>query len=186
MDRQMDCIFITGLSGSGKITLAEQISANNEYSTYISSGFHDVLDDYQGQECIILNNLPSDCLGLSDLLKMLDNHTTSSVKFRYKNKVLECKLIIITTVNNIDTFFKNIFHKKEKDENIIQLQSHFQLHIELDSRFIYFSEWNPIQKFYYFMDKKPNILLTQFQRKALIEREAKEEINSIIKCIIKK
>ena len=47
---------------------------------------------------LILDDLRPSCIGLSDLLKMLDNHTSSSVKSRYYNKVLECKLIIITSI----------------------------------------------------------------------------------------
>lgn len=39
---------------------------------------------------IILVDLRPSCMGLSDLLKMLDNNTSSTVKSRYKNKVLEC------------------------------------------------------------------------------------------------
>ena len=96
----MNCIFITGASGTGKSTYAKQIASENNLSVYISSGSNDVLDDYQGQDCIILDDLRPSCMGLSDLLKMLDNNTASTVKSRYKNKVLECKMIIITTTRH--------------------------------------------------------------------------------------
>ncbi|WP_339332509.1 Rep family protein, partial [Paulownia witches'-broom phytoplasma] len=143
LKREMKCVFITGMSGSGKSTLAKKIAKDNGYKAYISSGSNDVLDDYCGEECIILDDLRSYCLGLSDLIKMLDNNTASSVKRRYKNKVLECKLIIITTVKSIDDFFEDIF---KKDESIIQLKRRCTYHISIDSKYIYTSVWNNVDK----------------------------------------
>jgi cytidylate kinase len=177
IEREMECIFITGKSGSGKTTLAKKIAKENNYQTYISSGSNDVLDDYLGEECIILDDLRSNCLGLSDLLKMLDNNTSSSVKSRYKNKVLECKLIIITTVKNINTFFEDIF--KDKDESIIQLKRRCKLHINIDSKYIYYSVWNPVEIKYNKPYKKPNNLLDKFQLKKLSEKEEKDFIKKI-------
>lgn len=179
MDRKMDCIFITGISGSGKTTLAKKIANNKNYNTYISSGSNDVLDDYQGQECIILDDLRSNCLGLSDLLKMLDNNTASSVKSRYKNKVLECKLIIITTIKDIDTFFEDIFNKKEEYESVIQLKRRCQLHISLDSKNIITSIWNPLKMEYELINQKPNTLLNEFQIKSLSKKEAQALIKKV-------
>ncbi|MGM8317295.1 AAA family ATPase, partial [Clostridium perfringens] len=83
----MECYFVTGKSGTGKTTYAKQLAKEKGYSVYISSGSNDVLDSYQGQDCIILDDLRPSCMGLSDLLKMLDNNTSSTVKSRYKNKV---------------------------------------------------------------------------------------------------
>lgn len=176
IERNMECVFITGMSGSGKTTLAKKIAKDKNYQTYISSGSNDVLDDYRGEECIILDDLRSNCLGLSDLLKMLDNNTSSSVKSRYKNKVLECKLIIITTVKSIDDFFEDIF---KKDESIIQLKRRCRLHISIDSKNITFKVWNPIKMEYDKPFKKPNTLLNKFQLKALTEKEQKDYIKSI-------
>ena len=52
----------------------------------------------------------------ADVLKMLDNHTASSVKSRYTNKYLECDLIIITSVLSINEFCDS-FYKQNKDSN---------------------------------------------------------------------
>nr|BAB39758.1 replication initiator protein [Onion yellows phytoplasma]BAH20795.1 replication initiator protein [Onion yellows phytoplasma] len=176
MERKMECIFITGTSGSGKSTLAKKIAENKGYKAYISSASNDVLDNYKGQECIILDDLRSYCLVLSDLLKMLDNNTASSVKSRYKNKVLECKLIIITTVKSIDDFFDDIFNK---DESITQLKRRCKLHISIDSKYITFKVWNDVDKKYNKPYKKPNTLLNEFQIKRLSEKEEKDYIKSI-------
>nr|WP_014182591.1 Rep family protein ['Brassica napus' phytoplasma]AEB00650.1 rep ['Brassica napus' phytoplasma] len=176
IERNMECVFITGMSGSGKTTLAKKIAKEKNYQTYISSGSNDVLDDYQGQECIILDDLRSYSIDLSDLIVILDNNTSYSVKSRYKNKVLECKLIIITTVKSIDDFFEDIF---KKDESIIQLKRRCKLHISLDSKYISYSMWNPVKMEYEKPFKKPNNLLNKFQIKALSKKEQKEFIKKI-------
>ncbi len=131
VNREMECIFITGNSGSGKTTYAKMYAESLGYSVFVSSGSNDVLDDYAGQDCIILDDLRPSCMGLSDLLKMLDNHSSSTVKSRYKNKVLECKLIIITTVLDLNTFFGKVF--SEEKEPILQLKRRCTTKITMDN-----------------------------------------------------
>lgn len=127
--REMEGIFITGDSGLGKTTYAKLICEEKGYSYFVSSGSNDVLDGYMGEEVVILDDLRPSCMGLSDLLKMLDNHTASTVKSRYKNKVLECKLIIITSVLGIDKFFHNVF--TEEKETIVQLKRRCKTYIRM-------------------------------------------------------
>lgn len=119
-DRDMKCIYIQGDSGTGKTTYAKQLCAQHEWSFFVSSGSNDVLDGYGGQDCVILDDLRPSCLNLSDLLKMLDNNTSSTVKSRFKNKAIQCRAIIITTTLDIDTFFKNVF--SEQPETAKQLR----------------------------------------------------------------
>ena len=119
-DRDMKCIYIQGDSGTGKTSYAKQLCEDKEYSYFVSSGSNDVLDGYGGQDAIILDDLRPSALSLSDLLKMLDNNTSSSVKSRYKNKVLECRLIVITTTLDIQAFFSAVF--SEQPETAKQLR----------------------------------------------------------------
>lgn len=128
VNRNMRCIYIMGGSGTGKTTYAKEYAKKLGYSTFISSGSNDPLDGYAGQDCIILDDLRPSCMGLSDLLKMLDNNTASTVKSRYFNKVLECKLIIITTTLDIESFFKNVF--SEENEACKQLKRRCDLVVE--------------------------------------------------------
>lgn len=68
----------------------------------------------------------------SDFIKMIDNNTDTRVKSRYYNKnITECKLIIITSIHNMDTFYNNIF--AEKDEPLIQFQRRCKTYLEMDS-----------------------------------------------------
>lgn len=129
-DRDMKCIYIQGDSGTGKTSYAKEICEKKEFSYFVSSGSNDVLDGYGGQDAIILDDLRPSCMNLSDLLKMLDNNTSSSVKSRYKNKVLECRLIVITTTLDLDTFFKNVF--MEQPETAKQLRRRCEMLIKMD------------------------------------------------------
>jgi hypothetical protein len=88
-----------------------------------------MLDGYMGQDVIVLDDMRPSCMGLSDLLKMLDNNTASSVKSRYKNKVLECRMIIVTSILEIDTFFNNVF--AEEKETIVQLKRRCRTYIKM-------------------------------------------------------
>lgn len=146
VERNMECIFITGDSGTGKTTYAKMIAEDKGYSVFVSSGSNDPLDDYKGQDCVILDDLRPSSMGLSDLLKMLDNNTASSVKSRFKNKVLECKMIIITTTLDIDTFFSNVF--TEEKETSIQLKRRCRLHIRMEKDYYYMSLWQPKSRKY--------------------------------------
>lgn len=135
--REMECIFITGGSGTGKTTYAKDIAYEKGYSLFISSGSNDVLDGYKGEDCIILDDLRPSCMGLSDLLKMLDNNTSSTVKSRYRNKVLECKMIIITTVLPLEEFYKGVFESEH--EPIKQFKRRCRTHLRLDREYGYLS-----------------------------------------------
>lgn len=136
-NREMNCIYINGDSGTGKTTYAKELATKKGYSIFVSSGSNDVLDGYGGEDCIILDDLRPSCMGLSDLLKMLDNNTSSTVKSRYKNKVLECKLIVITTTLEIDEFFKKVF--SEQAETIVQLKRRCSIKIHAFMDFMHVS-----------------------------------------------
>lgn len=139
LDRNMECIFITGPSGTGKTTYAKIIAAQKGYACYISSGGKNPLDDYQGQECIILDDTRSSTWNLTDFLKLTDNHTDSLVGCRYYNKsIAECKLLIVTSVKSLDEFYENA--TKEDNEPKIQLLRRFRMVLEMtpESMIIYY------------------------------------------------
>lgn len=139
-ERQTEVIFITGKPGCGKTTLARKIAENKGLEYFCSSGSNDILDSYSQQNCLILDDIRPSCLGLSDLLKMLDPHVASTVKSRYKNKYVNCDLVILTTVLDIDTFYKNVF--AENDEPITQLKRRCQTYIKMWEDSIEISVWD--------------------------------------------
>ena len=134
-ERNMRCIYVHGDSGTGKTTWAKNFCEENHYSCYISSGSNDPLDGYDGQDVIILDDLRPQSFGISDLLKMLDNHTASAVKSRYFNKYVHCSYIIITSVLDLDDFFHGVFSKEDEAETIVQLKRRCEmlLHFNMET-----------------------------------------------------
>lgn len=98
-ERNMQVIYITGESGTGKTTFAKYMARSKNYDVFVSGSGKDVLDGYDKQECIILDDLRADSFTKAELFKLTDNHTNSSVKSRYNNKdISNCKMLIITSV----------------------------------------------------------------------------------------
>lgn len=174
VSRTMECIYISGDSGVGKSTFAKKMAADRQLDVFISSSSNDVLDGYGGQPCIILDDLRPSALGLADLLKLLDNNTSSSVKSRYKNKVLECKLIIITSTLTIDSFFKNVF--SEQPETVVQLKRRCTLYIEMTKTTIKTYLYNNIQRDYDLVGQLDNIVLLQYKSMEELKEEEKLDI----------
>lgn len=171
--RDMKVIYISGSSGSGKTTYAKEYAKKLGYSYYVSSGSNDVLDGYEGQDCLILDELRPSCLGLSDLLKLLDNHTNSSIKSRYFNKTLECKLVIITSIYDIDTFFKNVF--KEDKEPIKQLYRRCQTKIRMTDNKMYISLYDELKEMYCDEIEKDNPIQKYYVKKTYKSKDEYEK-----------
>lgn len=98
-ERDMQVVFINGASGSGKTTLAKFMATSCNYDYFVSGSGKDILDGYDKEECIILDDLRQDSFTKSELFKLTDNNTNSSVKSRFCNKdISTCKLMIITSI----------------------------------------------------------------------------------------
>lgn len=182
--RDMEAIFINGRSGTGKTTYAKKLAEDKGYSYFVSSSSNDVLDGYQGQDCVILDDLRGSSVSLSDLLKMLDNHTSSTVKSRYKNKVLECKLIIITTVSDIDTFFANVFENEE--EPIHQLKRRCQTYIRFDAETMDVYFYDEAHQDYYKAASYVNPILSMFTFEVADKKAIDERLSSMFGDDLKK
>lgn len=132
-DRKLECVFISWPSGCGKTTYSKMVATQLWYNTYISSGGKNPLDNYEGQECIILDDIRPSSFEFSDLLKLTDNNTNSLVGCRFYNKsILECKMIIITSTLTVERFVANI--KNNEQEEYTQLFRRFQTNIELTDK----------------------------------------------------
>ncbi len=159
-NRNTEVIFITGESGTGKTTLAKKIATERGLAYFVSSGSNDVMDGYGQQPCLILDDVRPSCLGLSDLLKLLDNHTATSIKSRYKNKYLNCDLVILTSVLDLDTFYNNVFERER--EPITQLKRRCGTYIQMFRRSIIVSRWDNATMQYSAPLVFQNDILTQY------------------------
>lgn len=177
-ERSLEVVYMTGESGSGKTTLAKEIAKNKGYSYYVSSASNDVVDSYAGQDCLILDDLRPSCLGLSDLLKLLDNHTSSTAKSRYYNKTLECKLIIVTTIMNIDEFFKNVF--QEQKEPLTQLKRRCGTHFELTRQEIRVSMYDNEIQDYKYIETIKNPISNLYPVQPLTDKIATDKLKGLL------
>lgn len=168
-DRDMKCMYIQGDSGTGKTSYAKQVCEDKEYSYFVSSGSNDVLDGYGGQDAIILDDLRPNALSLADLLKMLDNNTSSSVKSRYRNKVLECRLIIITTTLDINSFFHQVF--SEQPETAKQLRRRCETLVKMTVDTMQIFVYDKANDIYLPIPKIPNPIAAKY---GLTKERAKE------------
>jgi hypothetical protein len=164
LNRNMECIFITGSSGTGKSTYAKMIASQKGFATYVSSGGKNPLDNYQGEECIILDDTRSSTWNLTDFLKLTDNHTDSLVGCRYYNKsIAECKLLIVTSVKSIDEFYEHA--TKEDNEPKTQLLRRFTMLIDMTLDHLSISYYNDDLRKHIAVIKSRNPVSALFQPK---------------------
>ena len=131
-DRNMTVIYLTGASGCGKTTLAKYFARIMNYDFFVSGSGKDVLDGYDKEECIILDDLRGDTFTKAELFKLTDNNTNSSVKSRFRNKDISyCKLMIITSIKNPRDLYNWDTIGDDKDETFAQFAR------RLNNRFYY-------------------------------------------------
>lgn len=134
MERNLECVFITWASHTWKTTFAKQMAYAKGYNAYVSSWGRNPLDNYEGQECIILDDLRDDHYQLSDFLKLSDNNTDSLVWCRFYNKsIWECKLLVVTSVQDIYSFYK---YQTTETDSQIQLFRRFKNYMVMEKEVI--------------------------------------------------
>jgi len=126
-DRDMKVAYVYGPTGSGKTTFAKKYCDLLEHDYFISGSSNDTLDGYMGEEVIVLDDLRADSFKFHNLLKFLDNHTSSMVKSRYYNKAIDCKWIIITSIKPIEELYAN-----QTNEDLLQLYRRINFYITID------------------------------------------------------
>lgn len=183
--RDMKVIFISGESGAGKTTSAKNYCNDKGFSFYISSGGKNLLDDYKGQDCIILDDLRDTDYKFNDLLKMLDNNTCSNASARYFNKSLnECKLLIITSCKPIEEWYQNLLNRNLLNEfeckNLSEIEQRKQffrrisLYMDVSKEVVKLKTYDSIIDDFKIILSVPNEMLKQYEEK---EKDIKEMIS---------
>jgi len=149
VDHKKDVIFISGESGSGKTYFAKEYAKNEGMSIYISEPGTDIAGGYKDQDVIVLDDYRLDDMSFSNLLKVLDNNTCTTIASRYSNKSLSaCKLIIITSIFSPDKMFGAFC--TAYNEPIEQIKRRCKTWIDMDEKHIRVYDYKDELKDYQF------------------------------------
>lgn len=128
-DRKLEVIFLHGKTGTGKTFNAKMIAKKLGYDICISSAKNDPWQDYLGQACVICDDARDQNFEFEDLLKLLDNNTSSTVQARYGNKVLNCKMMIFTSSVPLAFWYRNLMYYRQED--LKQLYRRINAYVEI-------------------------------------------------------
>lgn len=178
-NRKLDVWFVSGDSGNGKTTIAKRLAEKNYNGVCISSSSNDPMQDYLDQDVLILDDLRHTDFSFQDLLKVLDNHTKSSVKSRYNNKIFMGKLIIITSYVDLEQWYPGV-----PSEAKAQLYRRISRYIRVDNDTVNFYTVNKDgskEKFLQFKNPVKEILKQEKRREIKHKQEiALQVIDSFI------
>lgn len=166
-NRNLQCLYFTGGSGTGKTTYAKYFCDQKGLSYYVSSGSNDLFDGYKGEDVVILDDIRGIHHNVSDILKILDNNTSSSVRSRYQNKFLECQYIIITSVQPPNKFFDSMV--SQNNESMVQFKRRCKILAEFTPDFIYWYNYNDVSQQYDFYNKSYNFVPEKYKRSSADE-----------------
>ena len=178
VDRQMTVIYIWGDSSCGKTTYAKEIAEEKNMSICISSGSNDPLDNYKGEDCLVLDDIRPEDFNISDFLKLLDNNTQSTVKSRYKNKLLECRLLIVTTSMSMPVFFRRM--PGSETEQMKQFQRRCELCIEMNERVLKVYIYQKASGKYVYVDSYLNPISERYKKVDRTKEECVERVKELL------
>ena len=128
-ERNLSVMFIYGATGTGKTYHAKALAKANGFDVCISSAANDPWQDYMGQKCVIADDVRDENFTFEELLKLLDNDTSSTVQARYGNKVLSCELLILTSSIPLAFWYRHLMFSKRED--LKQLYRRITSYVEL-------------------------------------------------------
>lgn len=143
VDRDLTVYYISGASGVGKTSVAKYMAQKQGQAICISGANNDPLENYMGEEVLVLDELRPDTMTMDNLLKLIDKNTRSMAKSRYRNKNIEADTIVITSIYTLDEFYRKM---QVKDEPIVQLKRRIAAVIEVDTNFLRFMPYDPVKK----------------------------------------
>lgn len=142
LDRSLEVVYLYGGSGLGKTTLAKYIAQQRGLSCFIASIGTDMLDGYNGESAIILDDIRAECgLTYDQFLRTIDNHTNARAKARFRNKNMAfCKLIIISTILTMDELMDRLDPSKQEDRK--QFRRRCKLYVQVNKDYLLVQEYD--------------------------------------------
>ena len=160
-NREINVVFMSGNTGVGKTTFAKQWCNDAKKSYCISSTSNDPMQDYKGEDVLILDDLRDNEFKFTDMLKITDNHTKSTMKSRYKNKAFIGDTIIITSYRPLADWYFNI-ERESKEQLYRRIKTQYKFYQE----YIEIYEYSEEKHRYEYIGKVPNIITMKAREKA--------------------
>ena len=151
-DRNIKVMIFTGETGTYKTTYAKQYCRNLNKSFCVSSSSNDPMQDYKGEDVLILDDIRDTTFKFHDLLKVLDNHTNSSIASRYSNKAFIGDTIIITSSQKLSQWYYN---ETREDKDQLYRRITTQMQFTKDTITVY--EYNEKAHKYVLFGTVPNV-----------------------------
>ena len=165
-NRNIRVVIFTGDTGTGKTTFAKKYCEANNKSYCVSSSSNDFMQDYKGQDVMIFDDIRDTDLKFTDILKVLDNHTRSTVVSRYYNKGFIGDTIILTSYKPLSEWYHNI-DKESRLQLYRRITEQYQFREDGIIDIFIFSEEN--KKYEYYKSIKNNFKYDKYNKKNLIE-----------------
>ena len=115
--RDIQTVFVEGSSGSGKTAYAICLAESQGLTYYVSGSSNDVMEGYDNEDVLIIDDGRSSIFKFSDFLKIIDPHTSTAIKSRYNNKTFVGSMIIITSYVPLEEWYRKCTDDEEMDKN---------------------------------------------------------------------
>lgn len=169
-NREITTLYFSGSTGLGKTTFAKQYCELRGLSKCISSASNDPLQDYKGEDVLILDDFRGDLqrgdthrpFEFVDLLKLLDPHTRSTGKSRYHNKAFVGDLIIITSTRPLYDLYYNL-DIEDKQQLYRRIQQQYQFTHDK----IYIYNYSDVLRRYEQFGSIPNVI--KMSKKTMVD-----------------
>lgn len=161
-DRSINVVFMSGDTGTGKTSFAKEYCKKTGKSLCVSSTSNDPMQDYKGEDVLILDDLRDTDYKFTDLLKILDNHTKSTMKARYHNKAFIGDTIIITSYKPLNDWYFDV-PKESKEQLYRRIKSMYKFYSDRIELFEYSDAKHRYEKIAHL----PNVIMQSKKEKAL-------------------
>ena len=115
--RDIQTVFIEGSAGSGKTAYAISLAETQGLTYYVSGSSNDVMEGYDNEDVLIIDDGRSSIFKFSDFLKIIDPHTSTGIKSRYNNKIFVGSMIIITSYVPLYDWYRKCTDNEDMDKD---------------------------------------------------------------------
>lgn len=115
--RDIQTIFVEGAAGSGKSAYAVSLAESQGLTYYVSGSSNDIMEGYDNEDVLIIDDGRSSIFKFSDFLKIIDPHVSTAIQSRYNNKTFVGKMIIITSYVPLQEWYRKCTFNDEMDKD---------------------------------------------------------------------